>query len=110
MDGDKRHHSSWCVRGSFLDWHTRSARHVRRGRLLVVKRFIRILRSASLLPVILLSSCLDLDDSLFNPQKLSSYTLSTSVIPESQRVFVTLKSEGYHIYGYFVRSRNIDND
>ena len=75
-----------------------------------MKRFIRILRSASLLPVILLSSCLDLDDSLFNPQKLSSYTLSTSVIPESQRVFVTLKSEGYHIYGYFVRSRNIDND
>lgn len=49
-------------------------------------------------------SCMDLDDSLFNPSRLSSYQLSTAVIPESAREFVKLNSQGKRIYGYFVRA------
>lgn len=48
-------------------------------------------------------SC-DLDSLLFKEQQLSSYTLSTAVIPESKREFVTLNSQGKRIYGYFVKS------
>ncbi len=47
---------------------------------------------------------MDLDDSLFNQTRLSSYQLSTAVIPESAREFVTLNSQGKKIYGYFVKS------
>ena len=49
-------------------------------------------------------SCLDLDSFMFNQTKLSSYHLSTAVIPESRRTQAAMTSEGKTIYGYFVRS------
>ncbi len=51
-----------------------------------------------------LSGCFDLDDALFNETKLSSYTLRTTVIPESLRTQVVLESQGKKLFGYFVRS------
>lgn len=54
--------------------------------------------------VISLSGCFDLDDALFNSEKLTSYSLSSNVIPEAQRTQVILTSQGKKIYGYFVRS------
>ena len=64
----------------------------------------------SLLPVLIILvslcpwSCLDLDSFMFNQARLSSYQLSTAVIPESQRSRIAMKSEDKTIYGYFVRS------
>jgi fermentation-respiration switch protein FrsA (DUF1100 family) len=52
----------------------------------------------------MLNGCFNLDDALFNEQKLSSYTLPTTVIPESLRTQVILESQGKKIYGYFVKS------
>lgn len=54
--------------------------------------------------MVLISGCFDLDSSLFNQQKLSSYSLSTDVIPESQRTQVVLTVQGKKIYGYFIAS------
>jgi uncharacterized protein len=48
-------------------------------------------------------SC-DLDSLLFKETALTSYTLSTAVIPESNREFVTMTSQGKKIYGYFIKS------
>lgn len=48
------------------------------------------------------TSC-DLDSMLFNQATLTSYTLSTAVIPESKREFVTMTSQGKKIYGYFIK-------
>ncbi|MDD8018819.1 MAG: alpha/beta hydrolase [Bacteroidota bacterium] len=48
--------------------------------------------------------CFDLDNSLFNNSKLSSYNLRTTVIPESSRTQIVLTSQGKKIYGYFVTS------
>jgi hypothetical protein len=48
--------------------------------------------------------CFDLDNSLFNNDKLASYNLSTTVIPASQRTPVVLISQGKKIYGYFIQS------
>lgn len=59
---------------------------------------------------VLLAGCFDLDDSLFNRKQLSSYKLSTAVIPESQREFVELHSQGKKIYGYFVTSNGAHPD
>lgn len=53
---------------------------------------------------IILTGCFDLDNSLFNNAPLTSYTLSTAVIPESSRTQIVLSSQGKKIYGYFVRS------
>ena len=50
------------------------------------------------------NGCFDLDSSLFNNDKLSSYTLPSAVIPESSRTQVVLSSQGKKIYGYFVQS------
>ena len=50
-----------------------------------------------------LSSC-KLDSLLFNVKKLSSYTISNRIVPDSAREFVSLKSRGNTIYGFFVRS------
>jgi hypothetical protein len=52
-----------------------------------------------------LNGCFNLDDALFNSQKLSSYTLPTTVIPESLRTQVVLESQGKKIYGYFAKSK-----
>ena len=49
------------------------------------------------------ASC-DLDSLLFKETALTSYTLSTAVIPESNREFVTMTSQGKKIYGYFIKS------
>jgi alpha-beta hydrolase superfamily lysophospholipase len=49
------------------------------------------------------TSC-DLDSMLFNQATLTSYSLSTAVIPESKREFVSMTSQGKKIYGYFVKS------
>lgn len=45
-----------------------------------------------------------LDDFLFNTKKLTSYSLSNAVIPDSARQFVSLSSHGTTIYGFFVKS------
>ena len=60
-----------------------------------------------LLPIMFLSGCFDLDSSLFNNKSLTSYHLSTAVIPESLRTQVVLTSQGKKIYGYFVKSPNV---
>jgi uncharacterized protein len=49
------------------------------------------------------ASC-DLDGLLFKEAALTSYDLSTAVIPESKREFVTMTSQGKKIYGYFIKS------
>lgn len=51
-----------------------------------------------------LVGCFDLDSSLFNNDTLSSYTLPTSVIPDSIRTEVIMTSQGKKIYGYFISS------
>ncbi len=63
------------------------------------------IRFRRLLPVIaiLLSGCFTLDDNLFNATPIASYTLRTSVIPDSARESVVLQSQGNSIYGFFVR-------
>jgi fermentation-respiration switch protein FrsA (DUF1100 family) len=48
------------------------------------------------------ASC-DLDSLLFKETALTSYTLSTAVIPEANREFITMTSQGNKIYGYFVK-------
>jgi hypothetical protein len=57
-----------------------------------------------LIAVAFFTGCFDLDSSLFNNDTLSSYTLSTSVIPDSMRTEIIMTSQGKKIYGYFVRS------
>ncbi len=51
-----------------------------------------------------LFGCFSLDDNLFNATKLTSYNLSTAIIPEAKRTQVILNSQGKKIYGYFVES------
>jgi uncharacterized protein len=50
------------------------------------------------------SGCFNLDDALFDRSTLSSYSLRTTVIPETSRTQVVLESQGKKIYGYFVKS------
>jgi uncharacterized protein len=62
----------------------------------------------TLLPVLLAMASIsfvscDLDTLLFPGTPLTSYDLSTTVIPESNREFVTMTSQGKKIYGYFVK-------
>lgn len=52
----------------------------------------------------MLVGCVDLDNQLFNSTQLSSYQLSSAVIPDSSRELVTMTSQGKKIYGVFVRS------
>lgn len=59
-----------------------------------------------LIVIISFAGCFDLDSSLFNNDKLTSYNLSTAVIPESVRTQVVLTSQGKNIYGYYIRSFN----
>jgi uncharacterized protein len=49
------------------------------------------------------ASC-DLDGFLFPKTALTSYSLSTAVIPEANREFVTMTSQGRKIYGYFIKA------
>lgn len=52
-----------------------------------------------------------LDSFLYDNEKLETYEpLSTSVIPESAREFVTLESEGKKIYGYFLKASRVDTN
>jgi hypothetical protein len=53
-----------------------------------------------------IASC-DLDGLVFRQASLTSYSLSTAVIPESKREFVTMTSQGKRIYGYFIRSDSV---
>ena len=48
--------------------------------------------------------CFDLDSALFHEEKLTSYQLPSTVIPDSSRSMVIMTSQGKKIYGYFVRS------
>ncbi len=57
--------------------------------------------------IVFFAGCFDLDNSLFNNEKLSSYKLSTAVIPESLRTQIVLTSQGKKIYGYFVKSNGL---
>jgi hypothetical protein len=54
--------------------------------------------------VVMLGGCAQMDGFLFNTRKLTAYNLSTAVIPESAREFVTLTSQGKKIYGFWVRA------
>jgi len=64
---------------------------------------IKLLVSVSII-LICNSGCLDLDSFMFNQKKLSSYGLSTAIIPDSSRTQIAMVSQGKKIYGYFVRS------
>lgn len=59
--------------------------------------------------MLVLPSC-NLDSLLFNVKKLSSYTLSNRIVPDSAREFVSLKSRGKTIYGFFVKSSGAHRD
>lgn len=60
--------------------------------------------AASLAALCALAGCMDLDDALYNKTALPSYSLGTSVIPESSRTQVVFQSQGRKLYGYFVKS------
>ena len=51
---------------------------------------------------VLLSAC-SMDGIMYNSLPLSSYALSTAVIPDTSRIEVALASDGETIYGYYVR-------
>jgi len=65
---------------------------------------MKTLRTILLVMVSLSFASCDLDSLLFKETALTSYTLSTAVIPESNREFVTMTSQGKKIYGYFIKS------
>ncbi|MFA6457079.1 MAG: alpha/beta hydrolase [Bacteroidota bacterium] len=75
----------------------------RSGRSFVC-RYSKTLLPCIIIVALLLPGCFDLDSSLFNNDTLSSYNLSTAVIPASQRTPVVLVSQGKKIYGYFIQS------
>lgn len=52
------------------------------------------------------AGCFDLDSNLFNNTELTSYNLSTAIIPDSMRTEIILNSQGKKVYGYFVQSMN----
>ncbi len=56
-----------------------------------------------------ISSC-KLDNLLFYAKQLSSYSVSTRIVPDSVREFVSLRSMGNTIYGFFVRSGGANSD
>lgn len=67
----------------------------------------RVLTSGlAITALLMLPGCFDLDSNLFNSTELTSYTLSTAIIPDSLRSEIILDSQGKKIYGYFVRSVN----
>ncbi len=57
-----------------------------------------------------LMGCVDLDNQLFKSTQLSSYQLSSAVIPDSSRELVRMTSQGKKIYGVFVRSNGTHGD
>jgi hypothetical protein len=65
---------------------------------------MKTLRTIFLVIVSLSFASCDLDSLLFRQTSLSSYSLSTAVIPESKREFVAMTSQGRQIYGYFIKS------
>ena len=65
---------------------------------------MKTLQTILLVTVSLSFASCDLDSLLFKETALTSYTLSTAVIPESKREFVTMTSQGKKIYGYFIKS------
>ncbi len=67
-------------------------------------RYSSVLVLCAVSAAYVLNGCFNLDDALFNQTKLSSYSLRTTVIPESCRTQVILESQGKKIYGYFVKS------
>lgn len=56
----------------------------------------------SLATCFIATSC-TMDSFLFNAEPLTEYVLRTTVIPDTSRVEVALRSDGETIYGYFVR-------
>jgi fermentation-respiration switch protein FrsA (DUF1100 family) len=69
---------------------------------------MKTLRSfLAVLLAVAFAGCFDLDDSLFHQEKLSSYQLPTTVIPDSNRSMVIMQSQGKKIYGFFVRSNGM---
>ncbi len=65
---------------------------------------MKTLQTMLLVTVSLSFTSCDLDSLLFHQTSLISYSLSTAVIPESKREFVTMTSQGKKIYGYFIKS------
>ncbi|MCS6807651.1 MAG: alpha/beta hydrolase [Bacteroidota bacterium] len=49
-------------------------------------------------------SCATMDGFMFNPQQVSEYALSDSIIPKSAVEPVTMNSGGFKIYGFFIKS------
>jgi fermentation-respiration switch protein FrsA (DUF1100 family) len=56
----------------------------------------------SIIVSLVVTSC-SLDSFLFNPQELDRYDLRTTVIPDTSRTEVTLRSGSETIYGFYVR-------
>jgi fermentation-respiration switch protein FrsA (DUF1100 family) len=57
---------------------------------------------------LLLSSC-ELDDNLFNPMLVDEYKLPGNTIPASFIEQAIFDSEGYKLYGYWIRSKERNN-
>lgn len=53
--------------------------------------------------VCLIATSCTMDSFLFNSEPLTEYVLGTSIIPDTSRVEVALRSDGETIYGYFVK-------
>jgi hypothetical protein len=64
----------------------------------------RIFAACAALALVALQGCATMDGFLFNTQKLTTYVLPETVIPASAREEITLKSGGYTLYAYFVKS------
>jgi hypothetical protein len=64
----------------------------------------RIFAACAALALVVLQGCATMDGFLFNTQKVSAYVLRETVIPASAREEITLKSGGYTLYAYFVKS------
>ena len=57
---------------------------------------------------LLFASC-DMDPFLFNNKKIDEYSLSNAVIPDSARQFLSFRSQGKTIYGFFVGTKRPGN-
>lgn len=58
---------------------------------------------SGILILLLLPGC-DLDPYLFNTKKVDSYTVSGAVIPVSKRDFISFKSQGKTLYGFYIHT------
>ena len=59
-----------------------------------------------IISALLFSSC-DMDPFLFNTKKVDNYNLSNAIIPDSSREFISFKSNGKTLYGYYVKSNKL---